>query len=921
MYADRWRVRRFPNDPRAAAWGCAAVVLAAMAPLLLAVPQADLHGGVFFEAEDFDERVPQMPGFASPTGEKAAGDGVVLYRFHKGTLVYRVRIPRKGRWRAWLRYGAPGEARIHAAFDPDDLNALPVVELPSTGGCVGPGVWAWRVVAEADLDEGEHRLALGSAALRPDCLFLTDDPRVRPDDRWLAEVRWPLGPRLPAFRHERRITRHPTWLRSAWRLCYAHAEWNRSITIEEWCKRAAEAGAQVVIGAGEIPAGMLNGRLHPVPADRDAFPNGYEVRYDWVRRYTEAAHKYGLRFVCYVNADRTLDPLLVEHPEWRQVRYGGMPWPGWGSWQSAYRKAFNDRLVRIARESGFDGIFIDMPFAGPPGGDYSRWMVEAFKKKTGVDPPRKPRPEDPLFQRWIDFQVWTREEWLLDLTEALHEVDPEIAVIINQTRGWIFNFADRQFLSTRVARCVDGLNEEVGWELYHAWHRPWAWSIQEQWQNLFLRCRTRPGWSMMWHVTFNMPEVDLRAHAFAMMANGVAPAVTTGGNWPEMQRIWEYIRQCEPCLTDSRLVPWAALHFSEQTLARLANREGDEATSAYVRGLFGFFRACLEEHLPIEIVTDDDLADPARLQRYAVLVLADSACLTDRQAAALEEYVRNGGGLTATYRTGCFDEFGVRRPQPALSGLFGVAQGDAVQGVLWTLRLRDVRHPLLDDPDIARAGVWSQGLIEPRQAVQLYAGPAERKVGAVFVGKPAPDAIIAPMCGASRRRRGGIRPSKGQRLCAFVARQVGKGRVVFFPLAVGNAYYGFNHPAVRALIAGALRWSASTAPPIETNAPAVVQTVLYRKGDQRIVHLLNDVSSFGRAGPPNPEGYTGFRDEVLPIHDVTVVLPGRFGRVRKVPGNETLPAQVKEGRTTVRLPVLGLHAILEFDPAPDEQTE
>ncbi len=879
-----------------------------------AVPQTNLHGGVFFEAEDFDERLPEAEGFAALTGEPAASDGTVLFRFHHGVVIYRFRVPAAGRWRAWLRYGAPGPAVIQAGVDPSDTGKLEAVELPATGGCVGPGVWSWRVVAEADLDAGEHRLALGSAALRPDCLWLTTDARARPNDQWLKEVRWPPGPRLPELRHDRRITRHPKWLGNTLRICYAHVEWNREITIEEWCARAAAAGARVIAGAGEIPAGMLNGRIAPTPARNDALPEGLQVRYDWVKRYADAAHARGLKFLCYVNADRTLDPLLVQHPDWRQVRSGGTPWPGWGSWSSPYRKAFNDRLVRIARQSRFDGIFIDMPFAGPPGGDFSPWMTDAFRRKFGVDPPRKLRSGDPLFQRWIDFQAWVREEWLLDLTEALHAVDPEIAVVVNQTRGWIFKIDQVQFLTGRVGRCVDGLAEEVGWETQHAWKRPWAWPLEEAWQNLFLRCRARPGFAMMWHVTYNMPAVSLQAHAFAMLANGAAPSVTTGGNWPQMTRVWRHIRACEPWVAGARLTPWAAIHFSERTLSRVMNPRGEDDTNQYLRGVFGFFQACLETHLPVEIVTDDQLADPEFMRRYAVLVLPDSASLDAAQLRAVRHYVEGGGGLVATLETGRYDEFGAVRDAAATRELLGCLSGKTDQGVAWSMPLEAVHHPILDHPDIRSAGMWSQGLIESRKAARLAIGPSTRKVAAVEVREIAPGATAVPLSGAWRLRRGPIRPEKGWALRTLIARTLGAGKVVYFPLAIGNAYFGYNHPVNRALIVQSMRWAADRPPPLKTDAPMLVQTVLYRKGDAVVVHLLNDISSFGRSAAPNPEAFGGFRSEYIPVRDITVEVPGAFRRARLVPGNTSLAVTAEDGATRTVVPRLDIHAMVVFEP-------
>ncbi len=104
-------------------------------------------------------------------------------------------------------------------------------------------------------------------------------------------------------------------------------------------------------------------------------------------------------------------------------------------------------------------------------------------------------PRDLTWQRWIDFQAWTREEVMLDVTEALHAVSPEIACIWNQTTGWVFD--GREHLTSRAGQCADGLLEEMGWEVsHHAFEgRPFAW-LQSAWQSLFLHGRAPYG--LLW---------------------------------------------------------------------------------------------------------------------------------------------------------------------------------------------------------------------------------------------------------------------------------------------------------------------------------------------------------------------------------------------------------------------------------------
>lgn len=96
--------------------------------------------------------------------------------------------------------------------------------------------------------------------------------------------------------------------------------------------------------------------------------------------------------------------------------------------------------------------------------------------------------------------------------------------------------------------------------------------------------------------------------------------------------------------------------------------------------MFGFFRAVLEEHLPVTLVNDWNLT-PEDLAGYKVLVLPNAACLDDRQCDAVRAFVARGGGVVASLDTGLCDEFGTPRKTPALADVLGVNhKGTAVAG-------------------------------------------------------------------------------------------------------------------------------------------------------------------------------------------------------------------------------------------------
>lgn len=894
-----------------------------------AAPVVLVEQGVFFEAEDYDGR-PWYgdESFGTRLQEPLASGGAVLIGMYQpGAVTYRLAIPAAGEYHVWLRCAVPGDTTVRIganATSEADLLTAPVAAT-TAGALTASGAYQWRKLGTLALREGENSLILGQGAQRPDCFFLTPDAGFQPGedflDRVLRAKQTPRGQLLPELTHERRITRHPQWLRQAWRASYAHLEWDRDKTApEEWCRRAREAGAMAIVGAGEVPAGSVDGALKVFPIrmlDDGSFrlPENYSLDYQWTRTFVEAAHRQGLKMVLYDGAYRTLDPLLLDHPEWRQRHADGRVWAsGFGAWHSPYRRAYVDRWVQIAKISGMDGIMIDMLFTAPPGGDFSDSTVQAFRDRFGVEPPRDPDPRNLTWQRWIDFQAWTREEVLLDLTEALHAVNPEIAVIANQVGGWIFNHTDRSFLKARAARCCDGFLEEMGWEFQAtperpwAGGRPWAWPLHAQWQSLFLHCRTRPGWGQMWCISHNFPTPHNESLNYAMFANGVAPGVTTGGNWDAMSRVWGHIEACESAMEGASLEPWLALHFGEDTLDWYANTCGFDRTrddpryEAYMKNVFGLFQAALELHLPVEILTDEELADLDGLRRYAAVLLPNSACLSEAQGRVLGNYVQGGGGLVATAESGCFDENGTRLETPRLAALLGAIQHEPRVSTNWYLPLRELSHPLVDHPEIRDSGAWEQGQYRPRDRGVLYSG--RRSIAAAPVSDVAAEAFSLPLTGGP--------PTTGD--YRLLARKHGQGRVAFISLDIGHAYYVWNHPLNRRLIGQALTWAASRPVPLRTNGPMILQTVLWRRDESKVLHLLNDISSFGRAAAPNPEAYTPFRAEVIPLHDVGVSVAGDLARARLLPQGQDLPVSRADGWSTVTVPRVDVHAIVVFSP-------
>lgn len=92
-----------------------------------------------------------------------------------------------------------------------------------------------------------------------------------------------------------------------------------------------------------------------------------------------------------------------------------------------------------------------------------------------------------------------------------------------------------------------------------------------------------------------------------------------------------------------------------------------EATESH-RSVILAEQMLIQGRVPFDIVFDDVFDT---LDRYRVLLLPDTSCMSEAQIEAVRHFVNEGGGVVATGRTSQYDEHFRLRPQPALQDVFG----------------------------------------------------------------------------------------------------------------------------------------------------------------------------------------------------------------------------------------------------------
>jgi hypothetical protein len=636
---------------------------------------------------------------------------------------------------------------------------------------------------------------------------------------------------------------------------------------------------------------------------------------DGTRRVVSLCHEHGIRYLGYYWAQREPASLGEAHPDWLSRDANGKP-TGYFCMNTPYRDLVTNRIVELVREVGVDGIFFDM-FHAISNGCYCDACKAKFREQTGQDPPVKEDFDSLLWQQWVEFKYHTIEEALLHFNRAIKAADPEAALVVNSWNAWAYRngpSGGNIRNSIRVAECVDGLLEETGWydtvdpsffafpirHNFMDWHlaglcrgkRAFMWSAP-----------SLPGWTAL-----NATEPTIRV--MTMLTNGCVPAQSVPGR-DALKSYMAEIAEREDYFRNSQLYPWCGLVMSEKT-ELWYGRENPK--DRYVKGVYGAFQALTERHLPVSLVTDRDL-ERGTLEPYRVLFAPNCAALSEAEMTTIREFVRNGGGLVATYATSLYDEHAQRREDFGLADVLKAkitGEFDNQQmRIPWASTRQHAahlyfapEHPWSSDPIISRT-LDVRGVQQPVETLTRYI-PLHCRMLLVepTEGSPSPLRITT-----AETVEGQPEPQRTNTV-ALIESTYGKGRVIYVPFDLTWSYFRYGHEYLGRMMELALRQVASEPPPVEVTAPSIVQATVHTQPRRLVVNLLSDISSFGRS--QNVVGESLYlRREVIPIHDLTVTFRDTsLKRFMLVPGRSELQPTKTDDGLTVTVPCLDIHCMV-----------
>ena len=506
--------------------------------------------------------------------------------------------------------------------------------------------------------------------------------------------------------------------------------------------------------------------------------------------------------------------------------------PRWLSYANAdFRQWWSEHMIEHIRVLDIDGFWFDgTPFAQRTGWPWAPGCLsdEAradFKAKTGLDAPEKVDWSSQVFREWVKWRYDTTVDFMSAVTMAAEKEKPNLAVAMVYNMSvcdWHLGLPMRRLDDRRWYPAIHGPETRLLDKLGRAMSpRTELWF----WASWFDK-------DVVWGEGQYFDPDKTIAAGLRTLAHGVYPSL--GGWSADFELLKDGIKDVFDEFKKRRdfiggqTVKYAAILVSQQT------RDYRRQPGEFWQSVEGVSDLHSDQHLLSDVIFDEDLTAEG-LKPYPVVVLPNVGCLSEAQCNALRQYVRDGGTLISTASTSLYDEWGNRREDFALAGLFGV-------------------HHVADKSFATGSEGDSTQILIPKterfsQAFERFVCFMAPAVRVRTVADSGAEILFAVSKRSSLNALNLRSDTYDSSEPGIVRNRYGRGVSIYLTAAIGKGYHRKRHPRAARLLA-ALEQSSAT-PPLEFQAPAVLETTAFRRGPKELVaHLVNATAlSLGKMAP------------------------------------------------------------------------
>jgi len=607
---------------------------------------------------------------------------------------------------------------------------------------------------------------------------------------------------------------------------------------------------------------------------------------DYLREAVDEGRRLGVAIVMYMNPNT----LYSDHPLTERAvvrRPDGSAWGGSGYGirdahfvcinNPEYRRLLQDVLTEAFTDYGPAGLYVD---GLTPHRCFCEHCRAKYRRMFGEEMPAEK----------LDGPQWTV---LWEMVSHPEPVGPPDDPDFFRYTGFLYQslVEATQLVSDAVKRAKpDAVT------LFHSWPKPETMPyyegtlteiyLRKPWRHTLWKSGELANYSNIFPVPtlFNIYLHDhgTQAEAHLKMVQGLA-----NGCYPNcwnllgMRPMFRFMRENAECFDFAMTTPTRFLALprgvrvdaAQQRLLSDRSQSPRPAHDRFLAPYVGLYSALTRQGLPSVSQQRSDFH--RHLEGFKVLCLANEACLSDEQVAAIRRFVHDGGGLVATHETSRYDEKGNPRPDFGLADVFGVHY---------------------------------ESMLPPAERPVDFVLPHPVTRGLNQGGRLAHDdvhAVVRLSTGRAVARLAAEDPQAGS-VAAVVVNEYGAGRVVYLPGRLDAVQCDRPTAAIERLFGNAVRWVAAGRVPVEIKAPAPVAVTLFDQPDRRLVHLVN------------LNGDTTYQsDEIKPVGHVLVDLrvpPGRrVTRLRQLWNKAELPFRQDADTVQFDLRELGEYEVVSAE--------
>jgi hypothetical protein len=577
------------------------------------------------------------------------------------------------------------------------------------------------------------------------------------------------------------------------------------------------------------------------------------------------------------------------HPEWIAVDRDGNRRRHWAFPEVWVTCAYSDYnfgfmpkvLEELTREYDIDAIFANR-WQGH-GVCYCESCKSNFRAASGYELPREANPEDPVWMAWAAWRRTVLTRLVVEWDAAMKRIKPHTSFIPNMGSVSLMEFDLEVIQRYCPFLCVDDQGRRGTEPIWMAGRNGKRMRATFPDRPAILITSIGPEEAYRWKDSVTTGP-EMQAWIDNGTTQGLLPwftkfnGVVPDTRWVEpVADSFGLHAEVEPVLAAMQPVAEVAILDPATTL----RHHGQETRALAEADDLGFYHALVEARIPFEMVSDQAMTSNL-LDRFKVLVLANSTCLSDEQIASLEAYVGRGGSIVAAHETSTRTELNRPRNAIGLGRLLGVSLEAPARGpVKNTYVAINGEHPISEGFEGANRIIGGTHLL----AVDAV---TDAEVPFLYV----PDFPDLPM--------EEVYPREAPRGAAVVARRhPGGGRTVYFPWNVGAIFKEVLAADHSRLIANAVRWALDKRLDVEVAGREVLDLAVRTNagGVAVVLHNLN-----------NPMMMKGPIREVFPAgrQVVSVAIPAgrQFAGARLLVAGREANARVAGGRVEIDVPRL-----------------